>query len=61
MNGQQRPGWYSAHANDYLNLRIFEGTLSLDVANRMEVISIPFEKESKNLSAVGFLRKMYSL
>ena len=40
---------------------MFEGTLSLDVANRMEVISIPFEKESKNLSAVVFLRKMYSL
>ena len=35
MNGKQRPGWYFAHAQDDLNLRIlrmFEGTFSLDAA-----------------------------
>ena len=36
MNGEQRPGWYIAHAqNDLklLNLRIFEGPLSFDAAH----------------------------
>ena len=34
MNGEQKPGWYLAHAQDDLNLRIlrmFVGTFSLDV------------------------------
>ena len=33
MNGEQRPGWYFAHAQDNLNLRMlrmFEGIFSLD-------------------------------
>ena len=36
MNGEQRPGWYFAHAQDDPNLRIlcmFEGTFSLDAAH----------------------------
>ena len=36
MNGQQRPGCYFAHAQDDLNLRMFEGTFSLDVAQISE-------------------------
>ena len=30
MNGEQRLGWYFAHARDELNLRMFEDTFSLD-------------------------------
>ena len=35
MSGEQMPGWYFAHAEDDLNLRIlrmFKGTFSLDTA-----------------------------
>ena len=36
MNGEQRPGWYFAHAQDDLNRRIlclFKGTFSFDAAH----------------------------
>ena len=36
MNAEQKPGWYFAHAQDDLNLRIlriFEVSFSLDAAH----------------------------
>ena len=33
MNGEQRPGLYSAHARNDLNLRMLKGTFLLDVAH----------------------------
>ena len=38
MNEEQRPEWYFAHAQDDLNLRMFEGIFSLDATNIIIVI-----------------------
>ena len=38
MNEEQKPEWYFAHAQDDLNLRMFEGIILLDAANIIIVI-----------------------
>ena len=37
MTEEQRPGWYFVHAQDDLNLRMFEGTFLLDMAQMVLV------------------------
>ena len=45
MNREQRPGWYFAHAQVYLNMRIlrmFEGTFSLNLA---QIVISPLQED----------------